>query len=72
MNIIKPAWRRGLEFRAQNVEEHKTKCEVLQFEPLRVQQIREELRLLDAESVENMSRQLTLMSELRKLGYERD
>lgn len=71
MNIIKPAWRRGLEYRAQNVEAQHEKDNVVPFEPLRVQQIREELRQLDNEVSRNMDRQLSLEAELQRLGYER-
>lgn len=68
MNIIKPAWRRGLEFRAQNIEDHDER-KVLPFEPLRVQQIRERMKQLDVETNRNMNEYVSLGQELNRLGY---
>jgi hypothetical protein len=65
-NITKPFWR-GIEFRAENIEDRK----VIPFEPLRVQQIRERLSELDNESAKNIDEQVSLEQELNRLGYSR-
>jgi hypothetical protein len=71
MNIIKPTWFRGLEYRAQNIEE-RDHGKVVAFEPTRVREIREQLRVLEIESDRNVGEQIALELELKRLGYSRE
>jgi hypothetical protein len=45
---------------------------VIPFEPLRVQQIRERLKELDAEALNVIDERIKLENELQWLGYRRD